>query len=104
MGEDSPLPWGYSARQRQPATCQTSESNQNTVDMLAGNSMMDLALDADFQTSLSDHNMKSLQWLLLFLCLTGNSFGQTTNQPSFDIEKATRAYLDRIPPEKKGAE
>jgi STE24 endopeptidase len=47
--------------------------------------------------------MKILPWLMLVLvlCLALNSFGQTTNQPAFDVEKATRAYLDRIPPEKK---
>jgi STE24 endopeptidase len=45
--------------------------------------------------------MKTLQWLMLVICLAFNSFGQTTNQSSFDVEKATRAYLDRIPPEKK---
>jgi STE24 endopeptidase len=38
---------------------------------------------------------------MLAICLAVNSFGQTTNQPSFDVEKATRAYLDRIPPDKK---
>jgi len=45
--------------------------------------------------------MKTLRWLLLLLCLALSSFGQTTNQPAFDVEKATRAYLDRIPPAKK---
>jgi STE24 endopeptidase len=45
--------------------------------------------------------MKTLRWLMLVICLTMNSFGQATNQPAFDVEKATRAYLDRIPPDKK---
>jgi STE24 endopeptidase len=45
--------------------------------------------------------MNTLRWLMLVFCLTLNSFGQATNQPAFDVEKATRAYLDRIPPEKK---
>jgi STE24 endopeptidase len=45
--------------------------------------------------------MKTLRWLLLLSCLVLNSFGQATNQPNFDVDKATRAYLDRIPPAKK---
>jgi STE24 endopeptidase len=45
--------------------------------------------------------MKTLRWLMLVMCLALNSFGQAANQPAFDVEKAARAYLDRIPPEKK---
>jgi STE24 endopeptidase len=45
--------------------------------------------------------MNTLRWLILVMCLALNSFGQATNQPDFDVEKATRAYLDRMPPEKK---
>ncbi len=45
--------------------------------------------------------MKTLRWLLLLSCFVLNCFGQTTNQPNFDVDKATRAYLDRIPPAKK---
>ncbi len=45
--------------------------------------------------------MKTLRWLLLVTCLALHSFGQATNAAAFDVEKATRAYLDRIPPAKK---
>jgi STE24 endopeptidase len=45
--------------------------------------------------------MNTLRWLMLVMCLALNSFGQATNEPAVDVEKATRAYLDRIPPEKK---
>jgi STE24 endopeptidase len=45
--------------------------------------------------------MNTLRWLMLVMCLALNSFGQAANQPAFDVEKATRTYLDRIPPEKK---
>jgi len=45
--------------------------------------------------------MNTLRWLILAVCLALNSFAQETNQPAFDVEKATRAYLDRMPPEKK---
>jgi STE24 endopeptidase len=47
--------------------------------------------------------MKTLRWLMLIsvLCLTFNVCGQSTNQPSFDVEKATRAYLNRMPPDQK---
>ena len=38
---------------------------------------------------------------MVVFCFACSSFGQTTNEPAFDVEKATRAYLDRIPPEKK---
>src|ERR1700678_3080486 len=45
--------------------------------------------------------MKTLRWLMLVMCLALNSFGQAAGQPALDVEKATRAYLDRMPPEKK---
>jgi STE24 endopeptidase len=45
--------------------------------------------------------MRILRIFLAVFCLALSSFGQTTNEPAFDVEKATRAYLDRIPPEKK---
>jgi len=45
--------------------------------------------------------MNTLRWLMLAVCLTLNSFGQAAHQPAFDVEKATRAYLDRMPPDKK---
>jgi STE24 endopeptidase len=45
--------------------------------------------------------MKNWRWLFLLICLTSHSFAQTANQPGFDVEKATRAYLDKIPPDKK---
>jgi STE24 endopeptidase len=45
--------------------------------------------------------MNTLRWLMLAVCLALNSFAQETNEPAFDVEKATRAYLDRMPPEKK---
>jgi STE24 endopeptidase len=45
--------------------------------------------------------MKTLRWLMLGLCLTLNSFGQASNAPALDVEKATQAYLERITPEKK---
>jgi STE24 endopeptidase len=45
--------------------------------------------------------MKTLRWFLLVMCLAFGSFGQTTAAPAFDVEKATRAYLDQIPPAKK---
>jgi STE24 endopeptidase len=38
---------------------------------------------------------------MLVMCLALNSPGQAANAPAFDAEKATRAYLDRMPPEKK---
>jgi di/tricarboxylate transporter len=46
-------------------------------------------------------SMKTLLWLILVTCLLFNAFGQATNQSAFDIEKATRGYLNRIPPDKK---
>ena len=46
-------------------------------------------------------NMNTLRWLLLFICVTLSAYGQSTNETSFDVDKATRAYLDRIPPDKK---
>lgn len=38
---------------------------------------------------------------MLILCLALNAFGQAADKPAFDIEKASRAYLEKIPPEKK---
>jgi STE24 endopeptidase len=47
--------------------------------------------------------MNTFRWLILVsvLSLAFNVNGQSTNQPSFDVEKATRAYLDRMTPEQK---
>jgi STE24 endopeptidase len=45
--------------------------------------------------------MNTLRLFMAVFCLAFSSFGQATNQSAFDVEKATRAYLDRIPPEKK---
>jgi len=45
--------------------------------------------------------MNTLRLFIAVLCLAFSSYGQATNQPTFDVEKATRAYLDRMPPDKK---
>src|SRR5271155_1043686 len=45
--------------------------------------------------------MNTLRLFLAVFCLAFSSFGQATNEHTFDIKKATRAYLDKIPPEKK---
>jgi len=44
---------------------------------------------------------QSLLWLLVLFLAASPSFGQAAAKPAFDVEKATRAYLDRMPPDKK---
>jgi STE24 endopeptidase len=45
--------------------------------------------------------MKAWLMVVLVSCLAWGAFAQGNARPAFDVEKATRAYLDRMPPEKK---
>jgi len=45
--------------------------------------------------------IKARLWLILILCLVLDASGQSASQSAFDVEKASRAYLEKMSPEKK---